>query len=213
MASTRLAAAAGVVGALGYALWWRRNPSPMPYWQRFFVELPHPSITRAGLEEILDPRPGERILEVGPGTGYYTLAVARRLGAQGRLDILDVQQEMLDHTVARARAQGHENVAPTRADARSLPYPDASFDGAFLCVALGEIPDVDAALAELRRVLAPEGRLVVGESYLDPHVVRFRALGERALRAGLRIERHEIGVAGYFARFAPAQVAAAQPPP
>jgi hypothetical protein len=67
---------AAALAWLGAALWWRRNPSAMPYWQRFFVELPHPGITRARLVEALEPRPRERLLEVGPGPGYYALTVA-----------------------------------------------------------------------------------------------------------------------------------------
>jgi ubiquinone/menaquinone biosynthesis C-methylase UbiE len=195
-------AAAAASALLGAALWWRRNPSPCPYSQRFWVELPHPSITRERLEEVLAPRPGERILEVGPGTGYYTLGVARRLGPEGRLDILDIQQSMLDHTTARTREAGLGNiVVPARADARELPYPDDAFDAAYLCTTLGEILDVDVALAELRRVLRPGGRLVVGESYLDPHVVRTARLRAGAERAGLRFDRRAAGVAGYFGRF------------
>src|SRR5918912_1643770 len=81
-----LAAAGAVVGA---ALWWRQHPSACPYSQRFWVELPHPFITRERLREALGPRPGELLLEVGPGTGHYTLAVAEWLGPQGRLRNLD----------------------------------------------------------------------------------------------------------------------------
>ena len=204
MASGRLGAAAGLgaAAALGAAAWWRRNPSPCPYGQRFWVELPHPSITRERLVEVLAPRAGERILEVGPGTGYYALAVARRLGEEGRLDILDVQQEMLDHTARRASEAGMGNVVPARSDARSLPYPDECFDAALICMTLGEVPEPEAALRELVRVLRPGGRLVVGESYLDPHVVRLSALRDLAEVAGLSFEHRTGGRLGYFARFA-----------
>ncbi len=61
---------------LGYAIWWRRKPSACPYAQRFWLELPHPIITRAHLREALTPEPGERVLEIGPGAGYYALEVA-----------------------------------------------------------------------------------------------------------------------------------------
>src|SRR6266545_2295349 len=71
--------AAGAVIAV--ALWWRRNPSACPYNQRFWVQAPHPLITRPRLREALAPVPGERILEVGPGTGYYALPVAEWLGS------------------------------------------------------------------------------------------------------------------------------------
>jgi SAM-dependent methyltransferase len=200
----RHAVAGALAGLAGGALWWRRNPSACPYGQRFFVEAPHPFITRARLAEVLEPRAGERMLEVGPGTGYYTLGVAEALGPAGRLDILDVQQEMLDHTMRAASRRGLGNLHPLRADATALPYDDASFDAAYLITVLGEIPDQQAALRELRRVLAPTGRLVVGEVLLDPHVVTFGRLRERAGEAGLRYERRSGGRIGYFARFAPA---------
>ena len=195
---------ATLAGLLGAALWWRRHPSACPYGQRFFVKAPHPFITRARLTVALEPRPGERMLEVGPGTGYYTLGVAETLGPDGRLDVFDIQQEMLDHAMRAAARRGLGNLHPARGDATSLPYPDASFDAAYLVTVLGEIPDQRAALRELRRVLAPTGRLVVGEVLLDPHVVTFAALRERAAAAGLRYERRSGGRLGYFARFTPA---------
>jgi SAM-dependent methyltransferase len=193
-----LGAAAAVAGA---ALWWRKNPSACPYSQRFFVEAPHPLITRARLIEILDPRPGERILEVGPGTGYYTLDVAESVTPDGELDILDLQQEMLDHTMRRAAERGLVNVTPTRSDAAALPYEDGTFDAAFLVTVLGEIPDQEAALRELARVLRPGGRLVVGEVVGDPHYVRLAPMRLRASGVGLGYERRVGSPLGYFARF------------
>ena len=184
--------------ALGAGLWWRHNPSACPYSQRFWVEAPHPWITRKRLLEALDPAAGERILEIGPGTGYYTLDVARRVE---RLDIFDLQQEMLDHTIRRAGEAGIENLVPQRGDARQLPYEDGSFDGAYLVTVLGEIPDQQAAVDELARVLRPGGRLIFGEILLDPHYVRERVLRERAERAGLRSAGRVGGPAGFFARF------------
>jgi ubiquinone/menaquinone biosynthesis C-methylase UbiE len=194
--------AAGAVVAV--ALRWRHNPSACPYSQRFWVEAPHPFITRPRLREILEPRDGERILEVGPGTGYYALEVAEWIAPGGTLAVFDLQQDMLDHTMRRAAERDVANVEPTQGDARELPYPDASFDAAYLVTVLGEIPDQDAALRELRRVLKPEGRLVVGELFGDPHMVTFGRLRERAEAAGLRFDRRLGGPLGYFARFAPA---------
>jgi SAM-dependent methyltransferase len=194
-------AAAGIAfgGLLAGAAWWRTHPSACPYGQRFWVEAPRPLITRARLLEALAPQPGERMLEVGPGTGYYTLAVADRLGPQGSLHILDVQQEMLDHTMRAARERSLANLEPRQGDARELPYDDGSFDAAFLVTVLGEIPDQDAALRELRRVLRPGGRLVVGELAGDPHMVGSGALRRRAEAAGLGFERRVGPPLGYFA--------------
>jgi protein-L-isoaspartate O-methyltransferase len=192
----------GAAAVAGAALWWRKNPSACPYSQRFWVEAPHPLITRARLYQILAPAPGERILEVGPGTGYYTLDVADWVKPDGEVDVLDLQPEMLDHTMRRAGERGLANVTPTQADATSMPYESASFDAAYLVTVLGEIPDQDAAVRELARVLKPGGRLVVGELVGDPHYVRLTPLRLRASGAGLAFERRVGSALGYFARFA-----------
>jgi protein-L-isoaspartate O-methyltransferase len=192
----------GAAAVAGAALWWRKNPSACPYGQRFWVEAPHPLITRDRLREILDPKPGERILEVGPGTGYYTLDAAEWVKPDGQVDILDLQQEMLDHTMRRAAEAGLANVTPTQSDATAMPYEDWTFDDAYITTVRGEIPDQDAALRELARVLKPGGRLVVGELLGDPHYVRLAPMRLRASGAGLNYERRVGTALGYFARFA-----------
>ena len=195
---------AGLVAAalLGAVLRWRRNPSACPYGLSFSLELPRPFITRTRLREILAPKSGEQVLEVGAGTGYYSIHVARWLEPGGILDVLDIQQEMLDQTVRRAHELSVSNTIPVRGNAQELPYPDNRFDAAYLNFVLGEIPDQDAALRELRRSLKPGGRLVVGEAFTDPHMVRFGVLRTRAEAAGLEFERRLGGPLGYYARFA-----------
>ena len=191
-----------VVGGAVFAgaLWWRRNPSACPYGQRYWVQPPHPLVTRRRLREVMEPLAGERVLEVGPGTGYYSLDVAEWIGPDGHLDLFDVQQEMLDHTMRRATRRGLSNLTATQGDARSLPYPDASFDAAFLVAVLGEIPEPQAAVAELARVVRPGGRLLVGELFGDPHWVSPRTLAAHAHAAGLTITRRRGTPLGYVAR-------------
>jgi ubiquinone/menaquinone biosynthesis C-methylase UbiE len=203
MRPSRFALGAGGSAVLGVALWWRRHPSACPYSQRFWVQAPHPFITRERLRDALEPAPGERILEVGPGTGYYSLDVARSLEPGGELVIFDIQQEMLDHTMKRAREAGVANISATQGDATALPFAVDSFDAAFLVTVLGEIPDQERALSELARVLKPTGRLVVGELFGDPHMVTFGALVRRAEAAGLRLGRRVGPRLGYFARLVP----------
>jgi ubiquinone/menaquinone biosynthesis C-methylase UbiE len=192
-------------GVLAGALWWRRHPSACPYSQRFWVEAPHPFITRGRLLAALEPAPGESVLEIGPGTGYYSLAVAQRVAPVGTLHVLDLQDQMLKHTSRRAREAGVGNLEPHQGDARRLPYADASFDAAYLVAVLGEIPDQAAALRELRRVLRPGGRLVVGELLGDPHMVGERTLRRRAAAAGLRLERRVGPPFGFFAVLRPGE--------
>ncbi len=202
----RTRTAVGLSGAavLAAALWWRKNPSACPYGQRFWVEAPHPVISRDRLCSVLAPEPGERLLEIGPGTGYYTLDLADWVGPEGRVEIFDLQQEFLDHVMARAGERGLANVVPTRGDATALPYEDASIDAVALTAVLGEIPDPPAALREIRRVLKPGGRLVVGELFGDPHFTTRAALERQAGEAGLGFETHSGNWFAYFARLSPA---------
>ena len=200
MGRVRSVLALAAAGTLAAALWWRKNPSACPYGQRFWVEAPHPFITRPRLLETLEPQPGDRLLEIGPGTGYYTFELAANVDGGG-VEIFDLQQEMLDHVMREADKRGVANVVPTRGDAQALPYAPDTFDGAVLVCVLGEIPDQDAALAEIERVLKPGGRLVVGELFGDPHMVTSGKLRERAVRAGLRFERRVGNPLAFFERF------------
>ncbi|GAA0325483.1 hypothetical protein GCM10010302_75760 [Streptomyces polychromogenes] len=68
--------------------------------------MPLPFLTADPMDAVLQPRPGERILEVGPGTGLQSLHVAPQLGPAGRLDVLDIQQEMLDQVMRRPIRSG-----------------------------------------------------------------------------------------------------------
>jgi ubiquinone/menaquinone biosynthesis C-methylase UbiE len=197
IAKLAIGAAAATAGALW---WWRKNPSACPYSQRFFVDVPHPFVTRERLREALEPEHGERVLEIGPGTGYYTCDIAGWVGTDGRVDIFDIQQEFLDHTMQRVADRGLFNVHPALGDAQELPFEDGSFDACVLITVLGEIPDQDAGLREIARVLRPGGRLVVGELALDPHYVTPGALERRASAAGLRLADRSGPAVGYFAR-------------
>jgi ubiquinone/menaquinone biosynthesis C-methylase UbiE len=195
------AAVLGFGVAAVWALRARKNPSACPFSQRLLLDFPRPFMRRETLRDLLQPAPGERVLEVGPGTGYYALDVAPRLAPGGRLDVLDIQQPMLDELMHRADTAGIVNIVPLHGDAQALSYPDASFDAAYLVATLGEIPDQDRALRELRRVLKPDGRLVIGEGQPDPHMVPLPDLRQRADTAGLHLTRHLGGRLGYLARF------------
>jgi len=200
----RLLLGTAAAATLAAALWWRKNPSACPYGQRFWVEAPHPIISRARLRSVLAPEPGERVLELGVGTGYYSLELAEWLAPEGRLDLFDLQREFLDQTMAAAGERGLANLVATQGDATALPYEDGSFDAVVLTAVLGEIPDRAAALGEIRRVLKPDGRLVVGELFGDPHFTTRRSLERLGADAGLAMRERSGNWFGYFARLAPA---------
>jgi len=193
---------AAAAATLAAALWWRKNPSACPYGQRFWVEAPHPFITRERLREVLRPKPGERLLELGVGTGYYSCDLASWV-PEGTLELFDLQQKFLDHTMRAAADRGLTNLTATQGDATQLPYEDASIDAVILTAVLGEIPDRAAALREIRRVLKPSGRLVVGELFGDPHFTSRRNLQRLGAEAGLELVEACGPGWGYFARLVP----------
>ncbi len=160
----------------------------MPYYLRFILHLPRGPLSARRVSRRLEPRSGERILEVGAGVGSYALPIARSFLPEGRLHALDIQRNMLDALVRGAARSGLGNVVPARGDARNLPYADHAFDAVVLITALGEIPDSVAALREIRRVLAPGGRLLIGELAMDPDFIPVGALRAMAPRAGLALE-------------------------
>lgn len=191
---------AAAAATLAAALWWRKNPSACPYGQRFWVEAPHPFITHDRLREVLRPQPGERLLELGVGTGYYSCELAEWVAPTGTLELFDLQQKFLDHTMRVASERGLTNLVATQGDATQLPYEDASIDGVILTAVLGEIPDRAAALREIRRVLKPNGRLVVGELFGDPHFTSRGSLQRLGAEAGLELTESSGPAFGYFAR-------------
>lgn len=152
---SRVAAAFGASGPCPAALGWLVDN---PVRQRAIPRL----LDRVGIW------PGERVLELGPGPGAFTVEAARRAGPWGRLIAVDIQPRMIAQVEARVRRAGLTNVETHVASAHSLPLPDASVDRAFLITVLQEIPDPDRALAELHRVLVPNGVLSVGEAFPDP---------------------------------------------
>ncbi|HEX8205992.1 MAG TPA: methyltransferase domain-containing protein [Solirubrobacteraceae bacterium] len=111
------------------------------------------------VREAIAARPGERVLDVGCGTGFYVAELLEDVGPDGAVTGVDPSAPML--TVARERCAGAPNVTFAEGAATALPVEDASFDAAVSVQVLEYVEDVDAALRELRRVLRPGGRLVV----------------------------------------------------
>jgi arsenite methyltransferase len=107
----------------------------------------------------LGARAGDRVLDVGCGPGFYVTELLELVGRDGLVVGVDASADML--AVAATGAEGHDNVELHKADATSLPVPDASFDRALSVQVLEYVHDVPAALAEMRRVLRPGGRVLV----------------------------------------------------
>lgn len=145
--------------------------------------------------------PGETVLELGPGPGYFTVGASRMVGESGKIVCIDIQRAMFDHLLPRVAAEGENNVHPIVGNARELPIRSGSIDRAFLVTVLGEVPDPGPALDELRRVLRPTGTLAFCETLMDPDYVRAGTLREMCARAGFRETKHVWVGHGYIACF------------
>lgn len=105
-------------------------------------------------------QPGERVVDGACGTGVVSRLAAERVGATGSVVGVDVNPAMLG--VARsAPAPPGASIDWREANAEALPLPDASFDVVLCQLGLMFVADRSAALREIRRVLAPGGRVAI----------------------------------------------------
>lgn len=107
----------------------------------------------------VDVRPGERVLAVGCGPGFFVAELLDEVGPAGSVVGVDSSAPML--AMAARRVAGRGDVAFHEADATALPVADATFDAALTVQVLEYVEDVPAALAEIHRALRPGGRVVV----------------------------------------------------
>jgi ubiquinone/menaquinone biosynthesis C-methylase UbiE len=128
-------------------------------YQRDFVPAIATPVSR-DLLRAADLRPGERVLDVACGTGVISRLAAERVGLGGSVTAIDIAQDMIDVAKAVAGPDGAK-IDWRTADAESLPLPDASVDVVLCQMGLMFMENRSAAVAEMRRVLSPTGRVVV----------------------------------------------------
>jgi ubiquinone/menaquinone biosynthesis C-methylase UbiE len=140
------------------------------------------------------------VLEIGPGSGFFSATLAKRIPA-GTLVLLDLRAEFVGRVRRRLSKLGLCNFTCTVGDACSLPFRDDSFEAAILVTVLGETADPGACIGEAHRVLKPGGILSVTELWLDPHFVSAPEL--RALISSTGFEHVDIRgpSRSYTARF------------
>jgi len=128
-------------------------------YDRVFV----PLLTRCSQKclALIDPQPGERVLDVATGTGVAALMAAERVGPAGEVTATDISERMVQRAQAHAAARAITNMRCERADAEELPYPDAAFDAAACVLGLMYPAEPQRAIQQMHRVLRPGGRAAV----------------------------------------------------
>jgi arsenite methyltransferase len=109
--------------------------------------------------EALGARPGDRVLDVGCGPGFYSRELLDQVGPNGSVTGVDQSPQML--AAARRRSEGFGNARFAQGDATAPPVESGGFDRALSVQVLEYVEDVAAALAEMRRALRPGGRVVI----------------------------------------------------
>jgi ubiquinone/menaquinone biosynthesis C-methylase UbiE len=109
--------------------------------------------------EALNLRTGERVLELGCGGGYYAKEAAQFVGSTGRVCVIDISPDQI--AAAQARCAGLAWVECRTADIAAPPYGDAEFDAVFAVQVFEYLPDLDAGLRQIHRMLRPGGRLII----------------------------------------------------
>ena len=145
-----------------------------PHEISLFLELPWRNLVLSPqkLVERLGLTARSRVLEIGVGSGFYSVEVARTV-SEGRLELLDLQPAMLRKARRKLEANKLSNVGYTLADASRLPFRENSFDLLFLVAVLGEVRNRKAFLGEALRVLKPGGTLSISEHLPDPDFSSF----------------------------------------
>ena len=186
----------------GVSLWWRwasrRRSLPCPTWLAGGLE--NPVMDRlVGTKTTLDRiglKPGQRVLEIGPGPGRLLIPAAKRVLPGGEVVGLDIQPGMIERLKARAAQADVSNLTAVQGDATQPHFPPGHFDVIYMCTVLGEIPDREAALRQCYIALKPGGRLSITEIFPDPHYQSRPTVQRLAQGAGFRLR--EVQGSWYF---------------
>jgi cyclopropane fatty-acyl-phospholipid synthase-like methyltransferase len=113
--------------------------------------------------EALDLRPGMAVADIGAGTGYYTVRMARKVGEEGRVYATDIQVGMLSIVQRRAAQEKLQNIKPVLSAPDDPKLPPGSLDLALMVDVYHELAQPQAFVRRLREALKPDGRLVLVE--------------------------------------------------
>lgn len=106
-------------------------------------------------------KPGERILDLGAGPGYFALRIARAVTGSGHVFAADIEPGMLTALIDRMKKAGVKNITPVLVPPDDTTLPEASVDMVFICDTYHHLEDRAHYLERLRRVVRKDGRLVI----------------------------------------------------
>jgi len=171
-----------------------------PHNRSFFLDIPlrRMIVSPEKQVEFMKLNKKNSVLEIGAGSGYFSLAAARKVK---RIEVLDIQKEMLEKIKEKAEKNNITNIRFTLGDAAKLPYPDNSFDVVFMTTVLGEVHSMDSCLKEIHRVLKAKGNFSVVEQKGDPEYIPLKRLAVIAAKYGFALSEKQTRLLSYSANF------------
>ncbi len=163
--------------------------------ERFEVESREVYAAQKGILAACQLKPGQRVADVGAGTGLYTLPFAQAVGATGWVWAVDIAPRFLQHIGTRLDEAGITNVSGVLCSERSIDLPPASVDLAFVCDTYHHFEYPRSTLASILSALRPGGRFVLVEFHRIEGVTSEWLLGH--VRADQATFRGEIEAAGF----------------
>jgi len=148
----------------------------------------------------LELNDSSRVLEVGPGPGYFSVKIAKVI-PKGELVLADIQQEMLDYAKKRIDKRGLTNVSYSLCNGQSFPFPENHFDRIFMVTVIGEVENKEAYLEEFFRILKKGGILSISELAGDPDKMSITEIRELCENAGFSLDKIHGSEKNYTANF------------
>jgi len=168
---------------------------PDAWLARFEVESREVFAARAEILAATGLAPGDRIADVGTGTGLYLEAFSRSVGPTGRVYAIDISPRLVEFVERRIRDERLDNVSVVLSSEDSTRLPPGSVSHVFLCDAYHHFTQYESMLASIHAALVPGGRLIVVDFDRIPGVSREWLLGH--VRADKATVRGEIEAAGF----------------
>ena len=162
---------------------------------RFEVESREVYHARQEIMKRLDLKPGQRVADVGAGTGFFTLLMAEAVGEDGWAYAVDISPRLVEHLAGQFDARSVNNATTVLCDGQSVRLPPQSIDVALICDVYHHFEYPDLTMRSIHQALSSGGRVIVIDFERIPNVSREWIVGH--VRAGKETFIDEIQAAGF----------------
>ncbi len=159
-----------------------------PYQWAFTLLIPFRNIFLSPKQLIkrLELKENDSVLELGPGPGYFSLPVAKKI-IKGKLYLADIQQEMLDYAKKRLKKKNINNVEYYLCDGETFDLHSDYFDVIYMVTVLGEVENKESYIKEFYRMLKPNGIVSISELMGDPDKMSIDEIKELFEKHGFKL--------------------------